>query len=70
MALSRGGTETSRMPFLPAEPTVVLLTMAALVLGTMGYIRILRRRHVERRLDKEADAEQLRGLIRVTLIGH
>jgi len=58
------------MPFLPADPLTVLLTLAALALGTMGYIRILRRRHVERRLDREADAEQLRGLIRVTLIGH
>jgi hypothetical protein len=58
------------MPFLPADPTYVLLAQAGLVLGTMAYIRILHRRHVERRLDREADAEQLRGLIRVTLIGH
>jgi CHASE1-domain containing sensor protein len=58
------------MPFLPAEPLVVLLAMAGLVLGTMAYVRILRRRHRDRRLEREADAEQLRGLIRVTLIGH
>lgn len=58
------------MPFLPADPIIVLLTMGALILGTMGYIRILRRRHRDRRMDREADAEQLRGLVRVTLIGH
>jgi hypothetical protein len=58
------------MPFLPAEPLSVLLAMAGLVLGTMAYVRILRRRHRDRRLEREADAEQLRGLIRVTLIGH
>ena len=58
------------MPFLPAEPITVLLTMSGLILGTMAYIRILRRRHKVRRMDREADAEQLRGLVRVTLIGH
>jgi len=58
------------MPFLPAEPIIVLLTLAALILGTMAYVRILRRRHRVRRMDREADAEQLRGLVRVTLIGH
>jgi hypothetical protein len=57
------------MPFLPADPTVVLLTEAGLILGTMAYVRILRRRHRDRKLDREADAEQLRGLVRVTLIG-
>jgi hypothetical protein len=57
------------MPFLPADPLTVLLAMAGLILGTMAYIRILRRRHRDRRLDREADAEQLRGLVRVTLIG-
>jgi hypothetical protein len=46
------------------------MALAGLILGTMAYIRILRRRHRDRRLDKEADAEQLRGLVRVTLIGH
>lgn len=58
------------MPFLPAEPITVLLTLGGLILGTMAYVRILRRRHQHRRLDREADAEQLRGLVRVTLIGH
>jgi hypothetical protein len=58
------------MPFLPADPIVVLMALSGLILGTMAYIRILRRRHRDRRLDKEADAEQLRGLVRVTLIGH
>jgi hypothetical protein len=58
------------MPFLPADPLVVLLTLAGLILGTMAYVRILRRRHRDRKLDREADAEQLRGLVRVTLIGH
>ncbi|HEY7452675.1 MAG TPA: hypothetical protein VIA02_09220 [Candidatus Limnocylindria bacterium] len=58
------------MPFLPADPMIVLLTMAGLIAGTAGYIRLLRRRHRNRRLDREADAEQLRGLVRVTLIGH
>jgi hypothetical protein len=58
------------MPFLPADPIVVLMALAGLVLGTMAYIRILRRRHRDRRLNREADAEQLRGLVRVTLIGH
>ncbi|HEV7199861.1 MAG TPA: hypothetical protein VGO32_03575 [Candidatus Limnocylindria bacterium] len=58
------------MPFLPADPIIVLMALAGLILGTMAYIRILRRRHRDRRLDKEADAEQLRGLVRVTLIGH
>jgi hypothetical protein len=57
------------MPFLPADPLAVLLALAGLILGTMAYIRILRRRHRDRRLDREADAEQLRGLVRVTLIG-
>ena len=58
------------MPFLPADPLTVLLTISALILGTMAYARILRRRHRVRRLEREADAEQLRGLVRVTLIGH
>jgi len=58
------------MPFLPADPIIVLLTEAALILGTMAYVRILRRRHRDRRMDREADAEQLRGLVRVSLIGH
>jgi hypothetical protein len=58
------------MPFLPADPLFVLLTLAGLILGTMAYVRILQRRHRDRKLDKEADAEQLRGLVRVTLIGH
>jgi hypothetical protein len=58
------------MPFLPADPLAVLLVLAGLILGTMAYIRILRRRHRDRRLNREADAEQLRGLVRVTLIGH
>jgi hypothetical protein len=58
------------MPFLPADPLAVLLALAGLILGTMAYIRILRRRHRDRRLSREADAEQLRGLVRVTLIGH
>jgi hypothetical protein len=58
------------MPFLPADPMIVLLTTAGLIAGTAGYIRLLRRRHRNRRLDREADAEQLRGLVRVTLIGH
>ena len=58
------------MPFLPAEPITILLTLSGLILGTMAYVRILRRRHKDRRLDREADAEQLRGLVRVTLIGH
>ena len=58
------------MPFLPADPIIILLTMAALILGTMAYVRILRRRHRDRRMDREADAEQLRGLVRVSLIGH
>ena len=58
------------MPFLPADPIIVLLTTGALILGTMAYVRILRRRHRDRRMDREADAEQLRGLVRVTLIGH
>ncbi len=58
------------MPFLPADPLFVLLAEAGLVLGTMAYVRILRRRHRDRRMDREADAEQLRGLVRVTLIGH
>ena len=58
------------MPFLPADPIYILLAQAGLILGTMAYIRILRRRHRERRLDREADSEQLRGLVRVTLIGH
>jgi hypothetical protein len=58
------------MPFLPADPIVVLMALAGLILGTMAYIRILRRRHRDRRLDREADDEQLRGLVRVTLIGH
>jgi hypothetical protein len=58
------------MPFLPADPLAVLLALAGLILGTMSYIRILRRRHRDRRLNREADAEQLRGLVRVTLIGH
>ncbi len=57
------------MPFLPAEPLTVLLTLTGLIAGTSGYIRMLRRRHSDRRLDREADAEQLRGLVRVTLIG-
>ncbi len=58
------------MPFLPAEPITILLTLGGLILGTMAYARILRRRHQVRRMDREADAEQLRGLVRVTLIGH
>jgi hypothetical protein len=58
------------MPVPPADPLIVLLTLAGLIAGTTGYIRLLRRRHVNRRLDREADAEQLRGLVRVTLIGH
>lgn len=57
------------MPFLSVDPTYVLLAEAGLVLGTMAYIRLLRRRHVERRLDREADEEQLRGLVRVMLLG-
>jgi hypothetical protein len=57
------------MPFLPADPIVVLLTEAGLVLGTMAYIRILRRRHRDRKLNREADDEQLRGLVRISLIG-
>ena len=56
------------MPFLPADPLIVILTLTALIAGTAGYIRMLRRRHQQRRLDREADAEQLRGLVRVTLI--
>ena len=58
------------MPILPADPIIVLLTLAGLILGTMAYIRMLRRRHRDRRLDREADVEQLRGLVRITLIGH
>lgn len=58
------------MPFLPADPLIVTLTLAALIGGTSGYIRLLRRRHRERRLIREADAEQLRGLVRITLVGH
>jgi len=58
------------MPILPADPLIVLLTLAALLAATAMYWRVVRRRHRERRLDREADAEQLRGLVRVTLVGH
>lgn len=57
------------MPFLPADPLIVLLTMAALLVATWMYWRVVRRRGRERRLNREADAEQLRGLVRVTLVG-
>jgi membrane protein implicated in regulation of membrane protease activity len=57
------------MPILPADPLIVLLTMAALLVATWMYWRVIRRRRRQRRLDSEADAEQLRGLVRVTLVG-
>lgn len=57
------------MPILPADPLIVLLTMAALLVATWMYWRMIRRRHRERRFNREADAEQLRGLVRVTLVG-
>jgi membrane protein implicated in regulation of membrane protease activity len=57
------------MPILPADPLIVLLTMAALLVATWMYWRVVRRRRRQRRLDREADAEQLRGLVRVTLVG-
>lgn len=57
------------MPILPADPLIVLLTMAALQVATWMYWRVIRRRRRQRRLDREADAEQLRGLVRVTLVG-
>lgn len=56
------------MPILPADPLIVLLTMAVLLVATWMYWRVIRRRHRERRLDRQADAEQLRGLVRVSLI--
>ena len=43
------------MPFLPADPAVVLLTLGGLILSTMVYIRILRRGH--RRGDGAASAQ-------------
>jgi len=57
------------MPILPADPLIVLLTTAALLVATWMYWRVVRRRRRQRRLDRESDDAQLRGLVRVTLVG-
>jgi len=57
------------MPILPADPLIVLLTMAVLLVATWMYWRVIRRRGRKRRMDRESDEAQLRGLVRVTLVG-
>jgi membrane protein implicated in regulation of membrane protease activity len=57
------------MPILPADPLIVLLTMTVLLVATWMYWRVIRRRGRTRRMDRESDEAQLRGLVRVTLVG-
>ena len=56
------------MPNLAADPLIVLLTMTLLLVGTWMYWRLIRRRGHTRRLERESDEAQLRGLVRVTLV--
>jgi peptidoglycan/LPS O-acetylase OafA/YrhL len=58
------------MPIPPANPLIVLLTLTVLLVATWMYWRLIRKRGRRRRMDREADDAQLRGLVRVTLVGH
>ncbi|HTE64682.1 MAG TPA: hypothetical protein VK736_00285 [Candidatus Binatia bacterium] len=56
------------MPNLPADPLTVLLTLTVLLVATWMYWRLVRKRGRRRRMDRESDEAQLRGLVRVTLV--